>query len=71
MTRDLAGHPGISPAAAAGPTRYAPQRRPEQLGHWLVASGDPFWVSLVSDPRLLEHRAGLRVGPDIALFASH
>ncbi len=46
-----------------------PQLRPEQLGHWLVAD-DPFWVRLVSDPRLLDI-AQAYVGPDIALFASH
>jgi phytanoyl-CoA hydroxylase len=46
-----------------------PDLRPENLGHWLVAE-DPFWVSLVSDPRLLDI-AERFVGPDIALFASH
>jgi len=46
-----------------------PQLRPEQLGHWLVAD-DPFWVRLVSDPRLLDIAQAF-VGPSIALFASH
>ena len=97
MTRDLAGHPGISPAAAVGQygrdgyvvyrgvlgeglaqeagghvdwlQEQHPELRPEQLGHWLVA-GDPFWVRLVSDRRLLDI-AQAYVGPDIALFASH
>lgn len=48
--------------------RY-PDRRGEELGHDLVAA-DPFWVRLVSDPRLLDI-AETFVGPDIALFASH
>lgn len=42
---------------------------PEQLHHELVRD-DPFWVRLVSDPRLLDV-AELFVGPNIALFASH
>jgi phytanoyl-CoA hydroxylase len=46
-----------------------PELRPENLGHWLVAE-DPFWVRLVSDPRLLDI-AERFIGPDIALFASH
>jgi len=46
-----------------------PELRGEDLGHELVA-GDPFWVRLVSDDRLLEI-AEQFVGPDIALFASH
>lgn len=46
-----------------------PDRSGEDLAHDLVA-GDPFWVRLVSDPRLLD-LAELFVGPDIALFASH
>jgi phytanoyl-CoA hydroxylase len=46
-----------------------PDLRPEQLGHLLVAE-DPFWVRLVSDPRLLDI-AEAYVGPSIALFASH
>jgi phytanoyl-CoA hydroxylase len=46
-----------------------PELRPENLGHWLVA-GDPFWVRLVSDDRLLAI-AERFIGPDIALFASH
>ncbi len=46
-----------------------PELRGEDLGHELVAK-DPFWVSLVSDDRLLDI-AERFVGPDIALFASH
>lgn len=46
-----------------------PDRRGEQLSHELVA-GDPFWVRLVGDERLLDI-AEIFVGPDIALFASH
>jgi ectoine hydroxylase-related dioxygenase (phytanoyl-CoA dioxygenase family) len=46
-----------------------PGVRPEQLGNQLVGR-DPFWVRLVSDPRLLDI-AELFIGPDIALFASH
>lgn len=43
--------------------------RPEQLGHVFLRD-DPFWVRLVSDPRLLDV-AEQFIGPDIALFASH
>jgi phytanoyl-CoA hydroxylase len=50
----LAKHPGV---------------RPEQLGHTMMTD-DPFWVRLISDPRLLDIAAAF-VGPDIALFASH
>lgn len=46
-----------------------PDLRPEHLGHRLLGK-DPFWLRLVSDPRLLDI-AQLFVGPDIALFASH
>ncbi|MHB8717571.1 MAG: phytanoyl-CoA dioxygenase family protein [Candidatus Dormibacteria bacterium] len=46
-----------------------PELRGEQLGHLLVAD-DPFWVRLVSDPRLLDVAEAI-IGPDIALFASH
>jgi phytanoyl-CoA hydroxylase len=46
-----------------------PGLRPEQLHHNLMTD-DPFWVRLVSDPRLLDI-AELFVGPNIALFASH
>jgi phytanoyl-CoA hydroxylase len=49
--------------------RRHPDLRPEQLGTELVA-GDPFWVRLVGDHRLLDV-AERFVGPDIALFASH
>lgn len=48
---------------------HHPQLRGEELSHELVA-GDPFWVRLVSDERLLDI-AEIFVGPDIALFASH
>ena len=46
-----------------------PETRPEQLDTFLV-NDDPFWVRLVSDPRLLDI-AEKFVGPNIALFASH
>lgn len=46
-----------------------PELRPEELWHTLVP-GDPFWVRLISDDRLLDI-AELFVGPNIALFASH
>jgi phytanoyl-CoA hydroxylase len=49
--------------------RRNPDLRPEQLGHLLVR-GDPFWLRVVSDERLLDI-AELFIGPDIALFASH
>lgn len=49
--------------------RRHPGLRPEHLGHELVAD-DPFWLRLVSDPRLLDI-AERFVGSDIALFASH
>jgi len=46
-----------------------PGLRPEQLHHNLMTD-DPFWVRLISDPRLLDI-AQLYVGPNLALFASH
>ncbi len=46
-----------------------PDLRGEQLGHEL-AIGDPFWLRLVSDDRLLDI-AEQFIGPDIALFATH
>jgi len=46
-----------------------PELRPEQLWHTLVP-GDPFWVRLISDSRLLDI-GQIFVGPNIALFASH
>ncbi|MGH3440674.1 MAG: phytanoyl-CoA dioxygenase family protein [Nitriliruptorales bacterium] len=46
-----------------------PDRGPEELGHDL-ARHDPFWVRLVSDPRLLDI-AAVFLGPDLALFATH
>jgi phytanoyl-CoA hydroxylase len=46
-----------------------PDIRPEQLHHQLMTD-DPFWVRLISDPRLLDV-AEQFIGPDIALFASH
>src|SRR5437016_4282112 len=49
--------------------RRHPDHRPERLGHDLMTN-DPFWVRLISDPRLLDI-AELFVGPNIALFASH
>lgn len=46
-----------------------PDMRPERLWHTLVVT-DPFWVRLVSDPRLLD-LAQLFLGPNLAMFASH
>ncbi|MGH6697273.1 phytanoyl-CoA dioxygenase family protein [Sphingopyxis sp.] len=46
-----------------------PDTRSENLGTRLVGD-DPFWLRLVSDPRLLDI-AEQYIGPDIALFASH
>lgn len=46
-----------------------PHLRPEGLGNKLVG-GDPFWLRLVGDPRLLDI-AEQFIGPNIALFASH
>ncbi len=46
-----------------------PDVPPENLGTEFVRD-DPFWLGLVSDPRLLDI-AQLFIGPDIALFASH
>lgn len=46
-----------------------PGVRPEQLHHELMQD-DPFWVRLISDPRLLDV-AEQFIGPNIALFASH
>ena len=49
--------------------RKNPDRRPEDLNTDLVV-GDPFWVRLAGDDRLLDI-AETFLGPDIALFASH
>lgn len=46
-----------------------PNLKPEDLHHWLVPN-DPFWVRLVSDPRLVD-LASVFIGPEVALFASH
>lgn len=46
-----------------------PDIRPEQLHHDLMTD-DPFWVRLISDPRLLDIAEAF-IGPNIALFASH
>jgi len=46
-----------------------PNLRGEQLHHNLMTH-DPFWVRLISDPRLLDI-AEQFVGPNIGLFASH
>jgi ectoine hydroxylase-related dioxygenase (phytanoyl-CoA dioxygenase family) len=46
-----------------------PGVRPEQF-HAHLAKGDPFWIRLISDDRLLDV-AEQFVGPDIALFATH
>jgi phytanoyl-CoA hydroxylase len=50
-------------------TEKHPDTRPEQF-HAELAREDPFWVRLVSDPRLLDIAEHF-VGPDIALFATH
>lgn len=49
--------------------RRHPDLGSEELGTKLV-NGDPFWVRLVSDGRLLDV-AEQFIGPNIALFASH
>mgnify|MGYP000215098519 CR=1 FL=1 len=49
--------------------RKFPELRPEQL-HTDLIKDDPFWLRLVSDPRLLDI-AEQFIGPNIALFASH
>lgn len=49
-------------------TRH-PDLRPEELGHDLART-DPFWIRLVSDPRLVDI-GEIFLGPDIALFATH
>lgn len=49
--------------------RRHPELRSEALGTRLV-NGDPFWIRLVSDDRLLDI-AEQFIGPNIALFASH
>jgi ectoine hydroxylase-related dioxygenase (phytanoyl-CoA dioxygenase family) len=46
-----------------------PGVRPEQL-HADLARNDPFWIRLISDPRLLDI-AEQFVGPNVALFATH
>jgi phytanoyl-CoA hydroxylase len=46
-----------------------PGLRPELLDHELLGS-DPFWLRLVSDPRLLDIAESF-IGPNMALFASH
>lgn len=46
-----------------------PDRQPFQLGHDL-AREDPFWHRLVADDRLLDI-AGMFLGPNLALFATH
>lgn len=51
--------------------RKYPDVRPEQFGgDTLNLQHDPFWVSLVSDDRLLDV-AQQFIGPNIGLFASH
>ena len=45
-----------------------PELPPERLGYWLTPT-DPFWMRLVSDPRLVDIAAAI-VGPDVALFAA-
>jgi len=46
-----------------------PGVRPEQLHNDLMTD-DPFWVRLISDPRLVDIAEAF-IGPNIALFASH
>lgn len=46
-----------------------PDLQPEDLGHEL-ARNDPFWIRLVSDPRLVDI-GEMFLGPDLALFATH
>jgi hypothetical protein len=46
-----------------------PDVRPENLGH-IYLRDDPFWVSLISDDRLVDIAAQF-IGNDVALFASH
>jgi hypothetical protein len=48
---------------------HNPGLRPEKLDHQLLGK-DPFWLRLVSDPRLLDV-AELFIGHHIGLFASH
>ena len=47
---------------------HNPDLPPERLGYWLTPT-DPFWMRLVSDPRLVDVAAAV-VGPDVALFAA-
>lgn len=49
--------------------RQNPGVRPEALHHHLMWD-DPFWIRLVSDPRILDLVEPI-IGPNIALFASH
>ncbi|MDE0673447.1 MAG: phytanoyl-CoA dioxygenase family protein [Caldilineaceae bacterium SB0662_bin_9] len=48
--------------------KHNPDLPPERLGYWLTPT-DPFWMRLVSDPRLVDVAAAV-VGPDVALFAA-
>ena len=45
-----------------------PELPPERLGYWLTPT-DPFWMRLVSDPRIVDVAEAI-VGPDLALFAA-
>jgi phytanoyl-CoA dioxygenase PhyH len=60
-------------AEAAGHVQWLqekhPDVRPENLGH-IYLRNDPFWVRLISDPRLVDI-ASIFIGNDVALFASH
>ena len=49
--------------------RRWPAHRGEDLGHALIAD-DPFWIGLLSDPRLVDV-AEMFLGPDLAVFAAH
>jgi phytanoyl-CoA hydroxylase len=50
--------------------RTYPELRPEHMGIGPIKNLDPFWIRLVSDPRLLDV-AEQFIGPNIALFATH
>jgi hypothetical protein len=64
--------PGLI-AEASDHVAWLHARYPDRLGEDLateLVAGDPFWVRLVGDDRLLDI-AELFLGPDLALFASH
>lgn len=69
--RDVIDHDLISEASAHIDwlAERNPDRRTEHLFHDLFPT-DPFWVRLVSDPRLVDI-AELFLGPDLAVFTTH